>query len=169
VRLSAASRKGNIVKNKILALLAVTAVGSVAVAQSTTQTVTAVVETINDIAVTGTPTLTVTSDGAGNAPKTATDSSSSYAITTNETDKKITVNLDTAMRAETTLTINMSAPSGATSAGTVTLLATPVDAVTGISSLNQSGLEITYTFDATSKAAADSETKTVTFTIADGV
>ncbi len=68
-----------------------------------------------------------------------------------------------------TLQVELTAPTGATSAGTVTLTGTAADLVTGISTLNESEKAITYTLSATSAAGiVESASKTVTFTISDG-
>jgi hypothetical protein len=134
---------------------------------STTQTVTFQVQAINEISVSGNPApLVVNAATAGSPPNSASDSSTTYALTTNESNKKITVGIDSAMPSGTTLTITLAAPTGATSAGAVTLGTTAQNAVTGISTLNESGKTITYQFSATAAAGVvASQTRTVTLTI----
>jgi hypothetical protein len=135
-----------------------------------TQTVTYSVSAINEFSVSGNPgAMTVSTATAGSAPDDATDASTTYAITTNESTRKITAAIDTAMPSGTTLKVNLTAPTGATSAGAVTLGTVAVDAVTGISTLNESAKTITYTLSATAAAGVvNSASKTVTFTIAAG-
>ena len=73
------------------------------------------------------------------------------------------------MPSGTTLTANLAAPSGATSAGAVALSTKAADLVTGISTLNASGLAITYSLSATTAAGVVASTvKTVTLTIVNG-
>lgn len=138
---------------------------------SSTQTVTYEVQAINEISVSGNPApLIVSAATAGSQPNSVTDATTTYAVTTNESNKKITGAIDTAMPSGVTLTVNLAAPTGANSAGAVTLTALAADLVTGISTLAESGLTITYTLSATVTAGVvASANKTVTFTIIDGV
>ena len=151
-------------------VLAHLALAGAAAAQSATQTVTFSVSPINALSVSADPgALTVNSATAGSPPNAATNSATSYAITTNETKKKITAAIDQAMPAGLTLQVNLQAPTGATSAGAVTLGTAAADVVTGISKLNESGKTITYTFSATTAAGTVSSTsRTVTLTIVPG-
>ncbi|MDB6056442.1 MAG: hypothetical protein JWO95_286 [Verrucomicrobiales bacterium] len=134
------------------------------------QTVSFEVQAINEISVSGNPgALVISTATAGNAPDGVQDSSTSYAITSNESDRKITAQIDTAMAAGTTLKVNLAAPTGATSAGDVVLGTSASDVVCGISTLNESGKSITYKFNATSAAGVvSSDSKTVTFTVTAG-
>ena len=142
-----------------------------AFAQTAQQTVTYQVSAINEISVSGNPAaLVVSSATAGSQPTAATDNSTSWAITTNESSKKVTGAINTAMPANTTLSVTLAAPTGGSSAGAVSLSATAADLVTSISTLAESGLTITYSFSATASAGViASAQKTVTFTVADGV
>jgi hypothetical protein len=150
----------------ILAALALTASASIAGAQTGTQTVTFAVAAINQLSFTGTPSLTINAATAGSAPTSVSTSTLTYAITTNESDKKIRASLDTDMPTGVTLKANMAAPSGALSASDQALSATAVNLVTGITQLNASGLSLTYTLEATAGAGVvASTTRTVTYTI----
>jgi hypothetical protein len=135
-----------------------------------TQTVTYEVQAINEIGVSGNPgALTISTATAGSAPDSVSDASTTWAVTTNESTKKITAAINTAMPTGLTLTVNLGAPTGGTSAGAVTLGSTAADVVTSISTLNESSLGVTYQLSATSAAGVvASANKTVTFTIADG-
>lgn len=139
-------------------------------ASSTTQTVTYAVSAINEISVSGDPgALTVNAATAGSAPNSVSDATTTYAITTNETGKKITGAINTDMPAGVTLTVNLAAPTGGTSSGATSLTSAAADLVTGIDTLNESGKTITYSLSATSAAGVvGSATKTVTLTVVDG-
>lgn len=137
---------------------------------STTQTVTYAVSAINEISVSGNPAaLTVNTATAGSAPNAVSDATTTYAITTNETGKKITGAINTDMPAGVTLTVNLTAPAGGSSAGATSLSSVAANLVTGIDTLNESGKSITYSLSATSAAGVvGSATKTVTLTVVDG-
>lgn len=155
--------------NAALLAALVTTVSAFA-ADSATQTVTFAVSAINELSVSGNPgALTVSTSTAGSAPDAVSDSATTYAITTNETNRKISAAIDTAMPAGVTLTVNLAAPTGATSVPAFALTATAQDAVTGISTLNESGKTITYGLSATSAAGVQaSDSRTVTLTITAG-
>lgn len=139
-----------------------------AVAPTATQIVTMAVSAISQIAITGAaPTLTINSVSGGILSTSSTGIT--YSITTNERNKKITGSIDTTMPANTTLSVNLAAPSTAVSAGNVNLSTTAADLVTSISTLVSAGLPLTYTFSATPSAGTISSfTRTVTFTVVDG-
>jgi hypothetical protein len=66
------------------------------------------------------------------------------------------------------LTIQAAAPSGAASTGAVSLTDSNQDLVTGIGSVNQTGVNITFTLSATVNAQlANAATKTLTLTLVD--
>ncbi len=131
------------------------------------QTVNYEVQAINEISVSGPATLTINSATAGQEPDNATDTSTTYSITTNGTGKKITAALGTAMPDNTILKVTL-ASTGATSAGAVTLSTTDADVVTGVETLAEDGSQITYVLSATVDAGiVASAAKTVTYTIAD--
>lgn len=121
---------------------------------------------INELSVSGNPaTLVIDSATAGSQPDPATDSSTSYALTTNGSGKKITGQIDTAMPANTDLKVSLTAPTGGSSNGQQTLTTTAVDLVTGAGKKAQSGMAISYEFDATVDADPQSGTRTVTLTL----
>ena len=139
-------------------------------ADNDNQTVTYQVSSIDEISVSGNPAaLNVITAVPGSQPTAATDASTSYSITTNNSSKKITCSIDSAMPANTTLGVTLVAPTGGSSAGQITLTTTAQDMVTGISTLAESGLTITYEFSATLAAGIiSSSTRTATYTIVDG-
>ena len=124
---------------------------------------------INEIEVTGTPNLTIASAIAGEQPQEITDSSSTFAITTNGTNKRITASIDAAMPVYVTLKVNVAAPSGSgTSQGDVTLATSASNVVTGINHVADSNPIITYKLSATVQAGVlSTDTRTVTFTLSD--
>lgn len=132
------------------------------------QTVTFEVQAIDEISVSGNPAaLVISTATAGSEPDDATNNATTYAVTTNGTNKKITGALDSAMPANTTLAVNLTAPTSGSSAGSVALTASDADLVTGITQNAESGLTVTYTLSATVTAgivASDSRTVTLTLT-----
>lgn len=152
----------------IAALVAVSAAS--ASAQTATQTVTFQVTAINQIAVTGSPSLTINAAVAGSAPTAVTAAGNTWSVTTNQSGASITASIPTAMPAGLTLAANLVAPAGATSTGLTTLGTTAVNVVTGITKLNAAALGLTYQLDATAAAGVvSSATRVVTYTITGGV
>ena len=141
---------------------------SVASAQTANQTVTFQVDAINQIAFAGSPSLTINTATAGSAPTAAT-ANVTWAVTTNQTGAKITASIGSAMPAGLTLTANLAAPTGGSSAGAQSLSTTAVDLVTGITKLAEGGLGVEYSLSATPAAGVvASTTRTVTYTITGG-
>ena len=141
----------------------------VAGAQSATVTLTFAVGAINQIAFVGSPSLTISTATAGFASTSATDATATWAVTTNQTGAKITASIPTAMPPGLTLSVNLSAPMGATSAGYKALTTTATDLVTGVTRLAQSSLGVLYMLDATPAAGViSSATRVVTYTITGG-
>ena len=138
--------------------------------QTATQIVTFQVTAINQISVSGAPSLTITTAVAGSAPTSVTSNVANWSVTTNQSTAKITGSLDSNMPAGLTLSANLAAPAGASSAGLTALSSSAVDLVTNITKLNASGLGLTYQLDATAAAGVvASSTRTVTYTITGGV
>ena len=154
---------------KILATLALTlCASSAAVAQTANQTVTFQVDAINQIAFSGSPSLVINTATAGSAPTAAT-ASATWAVTTNQTGAKITASIGSNMPAGLSLTVNLTAPTGGSSAGAQSLSTTSVDLVTGISKLAEGALNVGYSLSATPAAGVvSSTTRTVTYTITGG-
>jgi hypothetical protein len=152
-------------------LVVVFALSGLALAANTAnQTVTYEVSAINEVSVSGDPAnLVVNTATAGSEPTADTDNTTTWALTTNESTKKMTGSINTDMPANTTLQVNLNAPTGGSSAGDVTLSITAADLVTSISTVAESGLTITYTLSATVAAGVVAQAqKTVTLTLTDG-
>lgn len=139
-------------------------------AQTATQLVRFQVNAINQLAVSGSPALMVINSAtAGSAPTPVTAGGTSYAVTTNEANQKISASIDQALPPGVMLEVTLAAPSGASSAGPVSLSTASADVVTGISSISAASLPITYRFSAaTSVQMSAPEARTVTFTIVAG-
>jgi hypothetical protein len=153
---------------QILASIALLASTAGFAAAQTTQVVTFQVNAINQIAFSGSPSLLINTATAGSAPTSAT-ANASWAVTTNQSGAKITASINSAMPAGLTLSVDLSAPAGATGAGSSALSTTAVDVVTGITKLAQGALGVTYSLDATPAAGVvASTTRTVTYTITGG-
>ncbi len=156
-----------LLKNLVLSLVGIA--GASALAGAQTQTVTFAVNAINQISNSGTPSLTITTAVAGSQPTSATDATSSWAVTTNQSGAKISASIPSAMPAGLTLKVNLGAPAGATSAGLQTLSTSSVDLVTAITKLASGSLSATYQLDATAAAGVvASSTRLVTYTISGG-
>ena len=150
--------------------LLVLAAAASAAAQTAPQTVTFQVDAVNQIAVTGSPTMAIAAAVPGNPPTSVTSSGNTWSVTTNQSTAKITASLGSAMPAGLTLSANLGAPAGATSAGLIALSTSAVDIVTGITKLNSAGLTLSYQLDATTAAGViTSTTRVVTYTITGGV
>jgi hypothetical protein len=135
-----------------------------------TQTVTFQVSAINQISVTGAPSLVINTATAGSAPTSVTSAANSWSVTTNQSTASITASIPLAMPAGLTLSASLAAPAGATSAGSLALGTVAVTVVSGITKLNSAALGLTYTLDATAAAGVvTSATRVVTYTITGGV
>ncbi|MFH1452363.1 MAG: hypothetical protein ABIH00_00045 [Armatimonadota bacterium] len=154
----------------LLILILLTAAPAVIFAGSTAnQSVSFQVDSISEFAASGDPgTFSIDTAVAGSQPSEVTDTTTSYAITTNETNKKITAALNSAMPSNTTLKLTAAAPTGGSSQGELTLTSSALDLVTGISNVAESGKTLTYKFSATVVAGTISlSSKTVTLTLTD--
>ncbi len=152
-----------------IAAAAVTLTATNVQAQSNvaTQSVAFEVQAINSITVSGSPSLTIAAAVAGSAPTSVT-ASGSYAITTNEANRKITASIGSNMPSGLTLSVLLGAPTGG-SPTSRDLSTSAQDVVTGISNLNESGLSIGYTLAATAAAGVvAANSRTVTYTVLAG-
>jgi hypothetical protein len=156
---------------KILGLFGlITAIGlgnNTLAASSAIQIINIPVATVTAFTTSGNPSaLIINSAVPGVQPTNDINATTTYNISTNESNKKITGMLNSRMPANTFLKIRLAAPAGATSTGDVTLSTVPTDLVTGISKVAESGKTITYTFSSTVAASIiTSGIRTVTLTI----
>lgn len=155
-------------RREITALALIVAASLPARAQTATQTLSFQVDAINQIAFSGSPSLVVSTATAGNEPGNAT-AAATWAVTTNQSNAKITASINAALPSNVTLTVDLASPAGATTAGAQALGTTAVDLVTGLTRVAQGGLAVTYTLSATAAAGVvASTTRTVTYTITGG-
>ena len=139
-------------------------------ANSDTITLNYEVQAINEINIDdASVTLTVNTAVAGSQPTQASQAST-YDITTNcaTNAKKLTAAINTAMPAGLTLSLNVTAPTGGSSAGTTTITDVAADVVTGIDAVAESDITMTFYLDATTAAGVVSAaSKTLTLTLVD--
>ena len=128
------------------------------------QQVTINVNEIAVISVVGNVSMTINAATAGQAPDAVT-AASTYHMTTNGSDKKITGELDVNMPTGLTLNTTMAAPTGATSEGKKSLSTSSVDLVKSITRVRGAGLALNYQAVATVDAEPDTVVRTVTYTI----
>jgi hypothetical protein len=101
-------------------------------------------------------------------PATVTDASTTYFIRVKVPSGTgtITAQINSAMPLGTTLSLTMTASTGATSLGPVNLNTTAQSVVTGIQKENGTTLGMTYVFSATAAAGVvPSQSRTVTLTL----
>lgn len=154
-------------------LVLVTGMTNVAFAQNDAHTVTVEVQAINEIAIAGDVSLTISTATAGQAPDDATGSTT-YAVTTNDAGGAMKITASTSVDPSTlgtgsggvVLAVVADAPAGGDSAGSVSLNTTAANLVTGIDAVSQSGLTLGYTLSATAATGQLTSTAiTVTYTI----
>jgi hypothetical protein len=149
----------------VLSLMA----GLATAAGAQTQTVNFEVKPINQFSITSTAvTLTITTATAGSDPAPVSDGTSVWAITTNQTNAKISASIPSNMPAGLTLGVLLGQPAGATSTAT-NLSTVSQDLVTGITKLKATGLAVTYTLSATAAAGVIApDSRVVTYTMTPG-
>ena len=124
--------------------------------------------TIGTITTGANPPLLRITTGVAGADPTSVTAASTYTVKAAKANKpqKVTGQLNAAMPAGVTLTITLSAPTGATSNGPVALDATARDLVGNITNLTAEVETITYTLSATAAAGVvTAQTRTVTLTV----
>ena len=165
-RVSAMTKKARV--PILVSALLITLIATALAQTTVTQTVTYEVQAINEIGLNTPLTLVINTAKAGALPNAATDDTTTYSITTNETGKKITAKIDSAMPAGLILKVRLDPPAQAgVSAGEVTLTTTPQDVVTGIGPVTASKIKILYTLSAMGAVSPTSGARSVTFTLMD--
>lgn len=134
---------------------------------SATATVTWTIDPISILSISGNPAPYVVNAAiAGAHPTCAADHFTTYAVTTNSSDQKITALLDADLPDGISIGVFLQAPEGATTMGTVELSSAPQNLVTGISNVAQSDLAITYNMSVSALAApASTASRTITYII----
>ena len=133
-------------------------------AQTATQVIRMEIRPVNQLAVRGTTTFTIPARQLQAA--TVVSSTATYAVTTNEENRRITVAIDESLPAGVSLSMRMVAPAGAQAAEDVMLSTVPQTAVNGISRLNASDLGIAFSLTTGKSAVVPvSITRTVRVTL----
>lgn len=150
------------------ALIIMVLLGFVSLAQAANtanQTVTISIDSINELATSGSPTLVIDSAAPGQAPNPVTDSSSNYLFSTNISNRKLTAQLSAAMPVGTNLEVQLTTPGGTwSSSGKKTLSTSPVTLAQG--GRGYANKAITYSLSATADAGELAlDTRIVTFTL----
>lgn len=123
---------------------------------------------VNSITISGSPALmSITTATAGSAPTFVQDTSTTYGITTDVANAKITGKINSNAPTGVTISVRLATPTGATTAGLVSMNTTNKNLITAIPiNTSTSGLQITYRLSATSKAVpASNVSRTLTLTI----
>ena len=127
------------------------------------------VDAINMMAVTGTANLTISSATAGQAPDDATDATTSFALTTNDTGLRISASTDqdpSSLGTGLDLKVTASAPGTGTGGGEKSLSTAAQDVVTGITPTSASGATLSYVLSATAATGQIAATTlVVTYTL----
>ncbi|CAN5896333.1 hypothetical protein BH11GEM1_BH11GEM1_23910 [soil metagenome] len=143
--------------------------GRILEAQTATQTVTFSVVSSSRAAIASVATpMTVRAAITNGTSTSASVAGSSYAITTNESNQKISASLNEAMPSGLSLAVSLSPPAGAASRGVTQLGATATDVVTGISAADAASLPLVYTLTA-SGVPTRSNRRVVTYTVTSGL
>lgn len=151
-------------KNKFITIFTILSIaitcGIAQAGNTATQTIRIKVNPINKIAVSGDPGMLVITEGSS-----VTDDSTTYTVTTNKTNQKITAAIDADMPEGLELKLFLEPPEGA-SAEEVVLSTSPRDVVTKIDPVAASDMKISYTLSGGTQPMEGSFK--VTFTFVDG-
>jgi hypothetical protein len=154
--------KNNIKTIMAAMLLSGIAAGSVFAADTAVQNIAFTVDAFSSIAVSGDPAPL----GTVSHPS---DSSTTYDVSTNGTNMRITAQLDSPMPTNVTLNVALAHPTGLSTSTAQNLTASPLEVVSGITTLSQTGLGVTYSLSApASVAPSASDSRQVTLTVTEG-
>lgn len=143
--------------------------GRILEAQTATQTVTFSVVSSSRAAIANVAApMTIRTASKSRTSTSASVAGSSYTITTNESNQKISASLNEALPSGLSLAVFLSAPVGASSRGATQLGATAADVVTGISGADAVALPLVYTLTASS-VPDRSNRRIVTYTVTSGL
>jgi hypothetical protein len=122
---------------------------------------------VNAIRISGSPAFTVPGVRASRDTVTLV-SEDSYALTTNEVHRNVSIALDAPMPMGTALAVELEAPTGAESNGELTLSTAPQRAVTGVSRVNERGLAIRYRLTVMPRTSVAPTNRLIVITLAAG-
>ena len=136
------------ITSTLVAAIAFFAVAPAAQAQLATadQTVNMSVSSINSLSFASSVSLTVNAGTIGSSSLTPATASSTYGIISNDSSAKLSASIDIDMPAGSSLEVNLAAPTGGTAVGSTALSTVPVDLVTAIPAVSESGVALTYKF-----------------------
>lgn len=147
--------------------------GSAADASAQSANVLYQVDAINEFAVSGNPAKMIVSTAtAGSAPDPVSNTATTWAITTNQENRKVTGQVGAALPTGVTLEVALAKPAGTgpVSAGLVSLTTTAKDLVTSLAKVQEGGMQVQYRLSATTAAGVVAEsTAVVTYTIVAGI
>lgn len=149
-----------------LAVLMVFLISTLAMAENVAQqVVTYRVDPINEISINGgLNSLVIDID----KDSRKTEGSAFWAITTNETDKRVMGSLDADMPPGVKLLLELEAPQGGESKGSVSLSTNPQGLVTNISRVAQDDLKLTYRVIAQTDTLEVDLQRVITLVLTDG-
>jgi hypothetical protein len=150
------------------AVAALLASASTLDAQTATQTVTFSVVPASQVALSAATAPLSVRASSRTAPTSASVAGTSYGITTNETNQKITASVDQPMPAGLTLSVALTPPPGAVSAGSTPLRSSAADVVTRISAVSARELPIVYALSGTAVNSSAPSARRVIYTIVAG-
>ncbi len=127
------------------------------------QTITVRVDVINEVSVNGELNTLLISSQKGSAANNAT-----WAVTTNEINKRVVGSIDADMPPGVTLSVELEAPNKALSNGPVVLSTTPQDLITGISRVAEDNLKVVYTLFSEIDPNVEQWQRVLTLTLTDG-
>lgn len=155
----------NLLSILIIVLLLISFTHIIEAGNTTTQNINITVSTINEISISDNEVdLLVNAPSSGSTLDKVSDSSTTIAYSTNETDQKITAQLDEAMPPGLTLMVEVTSTAG-NSVGQVMLEDTSKDVINGLSNVSESGETVTYTLIPDMYAEPLTKSFTVTYTI----
>lgn len=139
-------------------------------ATTATQTITFSISAVNNIVVSGDPgAMNISKVSADGGNISIVDSSTTYSMVTNESNKKITAMINSSMPKGVSLKVKLDPPDGATSLGDVVLTSASSDVVTGITKVAANNKTVTYILTADPSAGiVESDSRIVTLTLTGG-
>ena len=137
--------------------------GTLLISSATNPIITLSIEPINEIALQKIPPINLPPRSQGGS----CTYKGSYAVTTNEVGKKIIASIDSPLPDATSLSIRLSPPKGAVSAGTIPISQKASVLVSNVSKVAESNLEITYFLNSSRPCPEGLYLKVITLTLID--
>jgi len=155
----------NLLNILIIVLLLISFSPVIAAGNTATQNINITVSTINEISLSNNEVnLMVNAPSSGSTLDKVSDSSTTISYSTNETNQRITAQLDAPMATGLTLMVEVTSTSG-NSVGQIMLEDSAKNVVTDLSNVSESGETVTYTLIPDMYAEPMTNSYTVTYTI----